>query len=168
MDDSDLSGLDLAGAKELIFAYAVDIKRYDRELALTKAELELWVGRARLAEERSLADLATAARAKVEAANVKLQTLQSEQDELKAKVGRMRSQLPLIRAKERSIDPDRLLAELQLMTGELLGPDAGAGSSVERDIAALEKESAASSALDNLKKKMGQTGGSGGGPDSGA
>jgi len=159
MDDSDLSGLDLDAAREYIFAYAVDIKRYDKEIASARSELELWSSRAKLAEGKGLSDLAAQARAKADEVTSRIQAMEAEQAELRAKVGRMRQQLPLIRARERSIDPDRLLAELQLMTGELLCDRPGSGQSqtsatAERELANLEAATAAESALEALKKKM--------------
>jgi len=160
VDDSNLSGLDFAAARELVLAYAIDIKRYDRDIAAAAGELELWSSRERLALEKGMADLAAAAAAKAEGVRSALAALSGERDELKAKVEIMRRQLPSIRASERSVDPDRLLAELQLMTGELLGDQAadGAASGTGREIAELEAGAAADAALSELKKKMGRGG----------
>jgi hypothetical protein len=158
MDDSDLSGLDFAAAKKYILEYAVDIKRYDKIIAAAASELELWSSREKLAEGKGLADLASAARAKAEGAAAKLAALQGEQEKLKAAVARMRLELPRIRGRERSIDPDRLLAELQLMTGELLGDNGSSGqdsaAEAERELAKLESQAAADASLAALKTKM--------------
>jgi hypothetical protein len=166
MDETDLSGLDRESAKEYIFAYAVDVKRLDREIADSAAELERWKGRVALAEgklsasapapDASMAALAEAARAKVAEEAGKLASLEAERADLRAKIGRMREQLPMIKARERSIDPDRLLAELQLMTGELLGPEGGDGRSAaatEADFAKLEAEAKADSDLESLRRR---------------
>ncbi len=153
MDDTDLSGLDLAGAKEYIFAYAVDIKRYDRELAQARSELELWRGRIALAEGKSMTQLAVAARSKSDQVQSQISTLEAERAALVVKVARMKEQLPMISARERSIDPDRLLAELQLMTGELLGDSASAEARTAAEFSRLEAESAAETGLDALKKR---------------
>jgi phage shock protein A len=160
MDDTDLTGLDLASAKEYIFAYAVDVKRLDKELADAQAEQDKWKGRAVLADSKlaaagpagdpSMAALAQAARAKAEEVAGKIASLDAERAELRAKVSRMREQLPMIKARERSIDPDLLLAELQLMTGELLGDAAAA---TEADFAKLESAAKADSDLEALKRK---------------
>lgn len=158
MDDSELSGLDLDAARELIFAYAVDIKRYDKELASARGELDRWSSRAKLADEKGLPELAAQARAKADETASKMGSLELEQGELKARLERLRQQLPLIRAGERSVDPDRLLAELQMMTGELLGGEAGSdrpSAATERELAKLEADAAADTALDALKRKMG-------------
>jgi hypothetical protein len=110
---------------------------------------------AKLAAEPSMAALVQAASAKVEETQATIASLDAERAELRAKIARMREQLPLIKARERSIDPDRLLAELQLMTGELLGDELGGRSeaATEADFAKLETESKADSDLDALKKR---------------
>jgi hypothetical protein len=161
MDYENLSGLDLASAKEYIFAYAVDVKRLDKSIADAGAELERWKGRVALAEgklaagDASMATLAQAARARVEEEAAKVASLEAERADLRAKVIRMREQLPMIKARERSIDPDLLLAELQLMTGELLGEGAEGRSAAatEADFAKLETEAKADSELDALKRR---------------
>jgi len=160
MDDTNLSGLDLDSAREYIFAYAVDAKRLDQTINEAEVELGRWKGRLSLAEGRlaadpSMASLVQAAGDKVQETGAKLAGLQAERDELRSKIARMREQLPMIKARERSIDPDRLLAELQMMTGELLG-DSGEGRSqaaTEADFAKLESEAKADSDLEALKRR---------------
>jgi phage shock protein A len=174
MDDTNLSGLDLNAAKEYIFAFAVDVKRLDKEIAEALAELERWKGRYALCEGKlaegklagagsagdpAMASLAEAARSKVEESAGRLAALEAERADLRSKVEAMRAQLPMIKARERSIDPDRLLAELQLMTGELLGGEPaseGSGRSpaaVEADFAKLESQAKADSELESLKRR---------------
>lgn len=162
-DDTDLTGLDLGQAKEYIFAYALDAKRLEKEIAELQAELEKWRARVALAEgklaagDQSVAALAQAAGAKVAELETSVASLEVERSDLVAKVEIMRKKLPLIGASERSIDPDRLLAELQMMTGELLGPkDENTGRSAaatEADIAKLEADAKAQAELDALKKR---------------
>jgi chromosome segregation ATPase len=169
MDETDLTGLDLEGAKEYIFAYAVDAKRLDKAIADSAAELERWKGRVALAEGKQPA-LTEAARAKVEEEAGKLASLEAERAELRAKIDRMREQLPMIKARERSIDPDRLLAELQLMTGELLGPggeDGRGPAAAEADFAKLEAEAKADADLEGLHRRAAAEAPAGGnGPES--
>jgi hypothetical protein len=158
MDDTDLTGLDLSGAKEYIFAFAVEAKRMEKEIAAAAADLELWKGRIDLAEGKGMAELAAAARAKADEIVSKIAALEAERADIKAKVARMRENLRGIAARERSIDPDRLLAELQLMTGELLGEaDAstpeGARAATDRAFETLESETKADLDLGALKKK---------------
>jgi hypothetical protein len=170
MEDENFSGLDLASAKEYIFAFAVDAKRLDRDIAATQGELERWKGRLGLAEAKlaagaaspsdatSLAALAQAARAKVEEGGGKVASLEAERSEMRAKVARMREQLPAIKARERSIDPDRLLAELQMMTGELLDDGPGGGGAAEADFARLETAAKADADLAALKRRAAEEG----------
>jgi len=122
-DDTDLTGLDLEGAKAYILEFAVEAKRLEKELAALKADLDLWKGRVALAEGKAMPDLASAARNKVAEIEGRMAALGAECADILSKVEAMRLRLPAIRAAERSVDPDRLLAELQLMTGELLGDD---------------------------------------------
>jgi phage shock protein A len=167
MDDTDLRGLDLASAKEYIFAFAVDLKRLDREVEAARVELETWKGRVGLAESKGLAELAIAARAKAEDASGRLASLEAERSEARGKISRMREQLPMIRARERSIDPDRLLAELQLMTGELLGPSESAFADSSADgAAAADSGAAAQNAAPGIAAPQGSE--SGAAPGSGA
>jgi hypothetical protein len=171
-NDTDLTGLDLSGAKEYIFAYALDAKRLEKEIAEAEAEREKWKGRVALAEGKlaagaasqgdtgSLTAMAQAAGAKVAELSDFIEKRGAERAELLAKVDSMRRQLPLISARERSVDPDRLLAELQLMTGELLG-DSGdptaegrSEAATEADFAKLEAEAKAQAELEALKKRQ--------------
>lgn len=166
MDDENLSGLDLAAAKEYIFAYAVDVKRLDKDIATAQGELERWKGRVALVEAKmaagdtSVAALAQAARAKVEEEGGKVATLEAERADLRARVTRMREQLPYIKASERSVNPDQLLAELQMMTGELLGDEVGGRSVVasNADFARLEAGAKADSDLEALKRRAAEGG----------
>jgi phage shock protein A len=185
MDDTDLSGLDLDSAKEYIFAYAVDVKRLEKEIAEARQELERWKGRQALAEGKlaaarpesappaadPMAALAEAARSKVAGAADKLVALEAERADLRAKINRMREQLPIISSRERSIDPDRLLAELQMMTGELLsgtdGPDSDGRSqaATEADFAKLEADAKADSELEALRRRAAAEAAGGGAGD---
>ncbi len=149
----ELAGLDLESAREYIFAYAVDVKRLDKDLDVARSEIALWKGRVELARSRGLADLERAAQARVSEEEAKLASLESERAGMAAKLSRLREELPRIRARERSIDPDRLLAELQMMTGELLGDAQEGAAATERAFADLEAAQSAESALAELKRK---------------
>jgi chromosome segregation ATPase len=176
MEDTNLSGLDLEAAREYIFAYSVDLKRLDKAAADSGAELERWKSRVALVEDKlastpgdaSLSTLAEAARAKVAEEEGKLSSLEAERSELRGKINLMREQLPMIKARERSVDPDRLLAELQMMTGELLGrageggPDEGrSAAATEADFAKLEADAKADAELEDLKRRAAAEGESG-------
>ena len=160
MDDTDLSGLDLAGAKAYLLDFATAARLARKELEEIESELELWTRRVGLAETKGMADLAAAARSKVAEIEAKRVSAAAELSDIEGKVRRIREKLPLVAAKERSIDADRLLAELQMMTGELF-TDSGGEESLEAKMAKLEAEAEASSSssgaeadLDALKAKL--------------
>ncbi|MFZ4615903.1 MAG: hypothetical protein ACOYM2_06880 [Rectinemataceae bacterium] len=153
MDDTDLSGLDLAGARAYLVDFATSSKLARNALTALDGELALWTARVALAEGKAMAELAASARAKLSELEGKRAPLAAELAETEDKVRRIREKLPLVAASERSIDADRLLAELQLMTGELLGDNS---SRLEADMAALESEVAVEAGLAGLKKDAGQ------------
>ena len=142
MDDKEFLGLDLEGAKEYMLAYATSVKQYEKDIALARSEAELWRGRVGLAESKGAAELAAGARAKAAEAEGRTAALEAERAGLAADLARLRERLPYLKARERSVDPDRLLAELQLMTGELLDgevpaatPGAGAAGASDGTLA---------------------------------
>lgn len=159
MDDTDLSGLDLPGAKAYMMDFATNARLLRKDLAALDLEIGTWTKRITLAEGKGMAELAGAARTRLAELEAKRATLAAEAAEVEAKVARIREKLPGIAARERSIDADRLLAELQLMAGTLLDdgkPD------LEESMRKLETESAVDSALAALKG--GASGGAGASP----
>jgi len=165
MDDTDLSGLDLAGAKAYLLEFSTAAKMARKELEAAEADVALWRKRVELAESKGLSDLATAANAKLGEVEARRISAVAEIEDLESKVGRIRDMLPTVAAKERSVDVDRLLAELQLMTGQLLGPAGEGAPGLESAMTKLESEAAAGEAsvsadagLAALKEKMGRSG----------
>ena len=153
-DDADLSGLDLAGVKAYLLDFATAAKMTRKALDAVGAEVELWGKRVALAEGKGMADLATQARAKLSELEAKRAALAAELAETESKVRSIRERLPMVAARERSVDADRLLAELQMMTGNLL--DEGKAS-LEGQMAALESEASVAQSLDELKRPKGET-----------
>lgn len=131
----ELSKLDYQGAMELMVAYSTDIKMQEKELELQKKEAALWASRVSLAESKALADLAQAARERHGQIQEKIIALENSILELKQDVARLKEALPGLKAKERSIDPDELLAELSMMTGEAMDPEK---AQFDREFVALE------------------------------
>lgn len=166
MDLRELSGLDLQGARNLLFACTTDLKRHEKDINTLRAELGLWTQRTSLAESKGMAELAGAARARAAEITAKIGAIEESFAEIRSDISRLKEALPGIAAKERSIDPDRLLAELQLLTGELLDPDK---ARLERELATLSSGAQAAGgspastptatpgedALAALKRKMG-------------
>lgn len=152
MDDAEFLSLDLESAREYILAYATDIKRYEKELADLDRDMVLWENRAKLAGEKGEAELAAAATTRCSELGSKRAALESERAPLAADLVRLKERLPYLKARERSVDADLLLAELQSMTGELLDPER---ASAEREFAKVETETKTDEALAELKRKMG-------------
>ena len=67
----------------------------------------------------------------------------------------MRQKLPMIGSRERSVDPDLLLAQLQMVTGELLGE---LSPSSDAQFAKLESEAKADADLEALKRRAAEGG----------
>jgi hypothetical protein len=72
--------------------------------------------------------------------------------ELKSQIETMRSQLPGLAARERSIDPDLLEQELLISRGYLPGDEVKAET--DRRVRDLEKNAALDAELEALKTKM--------------
>jgi phage shock protein A len=147
----ELSRLDYQGAMDLIYAYTTDIKRHDIDIQSLKKEAEVWASRVGLAEAKGLADLAGEARKRLAEVTERIGSIEASRKELSADVARLKEALPGIKARVRSIDPDRLQAELSMMTGEALDPEK---AELDRQLGSLEKDTG-DAALDALKRKMG-------------
>jgi hypothetical protein len=151
----EISKLDEAGAMELIFAYATDLKRHQKELEEMKKALEVWKSRIGLAESKGLLDLAQGAKIQASQIEAKCAELVSASRDLELDLGKLKEALPGIKARRRSVDPEALAAELAMMTGEALEPEK---AKTERELEALEKNvgsSGTEDALAALKRKMG-------------
>jgi hypothetical protein len=152
MDDTDIRGLSAADARAYVLEFMTSLKATERELAALEPELSTWVRRVELAAAKAAVDpaatgLETAARAKLDELAARKATLNTERVELAAKIARMKEKLPLAVASERSVDPDLLLAQLQMAAGQ--DPDSPP-STLEKDIASLGTDDA----LAALKRRL--------------
>ncbi|MDX9958509.1 MAG: hypothetical protein AB7T74_09805 [Clostridia bacterium] len=139
MDDTDLRGLSAADARTYVLEFITAMKSTERAMAAVEQDLALWGKRVELAATKGAAELEAAARARLDELNAKHTALKAEKTELAAKVARLKEQLPLAMASERSVDTDLLLAQLQMTTGEALG---GPSPALERDLASLGTDDA--------------------------
>jgi chromosome segregation ATPase len=155
----DLRGMSPADAKEYIFRFITTLKLTEKNLAELEAEQEKWRNREELARDKGAADLAEEAHRETERIQAKTDSLSGEAVELRAQIATMRRQLPALAAGERSIDPDLLEQELNIVLGKDLTGDSPAG--LDRQFEDLN----AGAALDALKAKMGLAGGGGADPD---
>lgn len=156
MDDAEFLALDLDAARDYLLAWATTIKRYDQDIAALDADIGLWRSRIDLAAAKAEHDLAEAARAKADELEAQRAKLVLEKDDLGHDLARLKERIPYLKSKERSIDPDRLLAELQTMNGQVPGDDAEASAALNREFEKTEKQSKAEDALAELKKRMGE------------
>ncbi|MDR1903853.1 MAG: chromosome partitioning protein [Treponema sp.] len=149
----NLAGMKASDAREYIARFITTLKLTDKKREELEAEITKWKDRAELARSKSLPDLTAEAEKQAEALEARRRELTAESAELKRQVEAMRKQIPGLAARERSIDPDLLEQELLMAAGRMPGDEEKAAS--ERTFAEMEKQSAADSALAELKARMG-------------
>jgi phage shock protein A len=149
---ADLSGMSPAAAKEYILGFAGTLKLTEKQAQDIDAELDKWKSRVELARSRGRLDLAAEAEKELALLKDKQGQLRMEIGELQSQIGEMRRQLPLLAARERSVDPDLLEQELLMAAGHLPGEEEKAAN--ERLFSSMEKEASAGAALSQLKAKM--------------
>jgi phage shock protein A len=149
----DLSGMNAAEVKEYIFGFISTLKLTEKKLQDLDTELLRWNSRLELARTRQAADLISETEKEIQRIQDQQQILNAECSELKTHIESMRKQIPLLAARERSIDPDLLEQELLMAAGYFPGEEAKART--ERTFRDMEKESSAEDALAELKAKMG-------------
>ena len=148
----DLTGMDTAAAKEYIIAHIASLKLTERKIAELDAELGTWKRRMELAQSKGAIDLAEAAQGEMNRLQAERDRIAAEAGELEGQIQRMRTQIPGLEARKRTIDPDLLEQELLIATGHMPGDEDKVA--LERDFAALEKKTSAEDALAALKAKM--------------
>jgi hypothetical protein len=145
---TDLRGMAPEAAKEYILAHITDLKLLEQKVAEAEVEAKTWEDRAKLAQEKGLVELLGPAQARAAETRAKADALKAEALALKADIERMREQVPGLQARVRSVDPDVLLANLQMVTGEMEHPGA---AKVEEGVKAVQ----ADDALAALKASLG-------------
>lgn len=141
--DTDLGGMDKYAASEYVLAFATTMKETQKVRAACEKDLALWTERVKLAQSKNEEALAAQAQAKVDEISAKLASLKQEEAELRRKVSFMKDELARLKSKpELSLDPEALLAQLEMVTGK---PDT-TSKDINKEAAALE--------LEELKKKM--------------
>jgi phage shock protein A len=142
-DDLDLSGLDVRGAREYVLAFLRTLKETEQRKGRLAAEVRLWTERAVLARSKGREDLAAAADAKAAALQPQLAETEAEETRLRAQTSVLKEKLKLKihGGIERSVDSEKLEAELEMLVGEQ--------GTVETKLASEQ----AASELDELKKR---------------
>jgi phage shock protein A len=149
---ADISGMDPASAKEYILGFISTVKLTEKKIQDIDNELDKWNSRVALAQSGRHTSLAQEAEKQVELLNGARQQLTLETSELRSQIEEMRRQLPLLAARERSVDPDLLEQELLIAAGYLPGEEEKARAN--RQFSEMEKDAAAEAALSELKAKM--------------
>jgi seryl-tRNA synthetase len=142
-DETDLTGMELADAKEYVLSYITTLKETQRDLTVLSGELDLWKKRVSFAQERGRQDLISAAQMKVQEISEKYARLEAEEKDLAGKVQTLMSNLKKLKAGfTPTVNAEQLAAELDMITG---GPD---------KVADQIKEEETLAELEKLKQKM--------------
>ena len=152
MLDTDIEGLDPKAATEYVLAFVSTMKRTETEIARNAEEIATWTRRVGLAMEKGDTALADQARARLAEIERKKAGLQSELADLRLNVDILKDKLKRLRGRfQRSVDPDVLLAELEMLAGK------------KDPLADRFKAEEAGAKVEELKKKM-----AGGTPEGGS
>lgn len=144
MLDTDIEGLGPKEASEYVLAFITTLKQTEKAAAAAQEDVSLWTRRVELAHARGDEALAAQAQARVDEMIAKKTKLDAELSELKATVSVLKEKLVRVRMMGgRLVDTDLLLAELEMVVGK------------KDELSETMKKEEASSALDELKKKMG-------------
>jgi len=142
-DETDLSGMDLASAKEYVMAYITTLRQTQSKMKEIAGELALWQQRISFSRERGRADLAAAAEMKVKEISEILSTLVNEEKDIAVKVSTLMKNLKKLKAGFiPTVDAERLQAELEMITGE------------KDELAEKFKEEETLAELEKLKQKL--------------
>jgi phage shock protein A len=148
----NLSGLDAAGAREYILNFITTLKLTEKKIRELDEDLARWNSRIGLARSQEKDDLAAEAEKEAGQIRERQAQLAGEAAELTSRIEDMRKQIPLLAARERSVDPDLLEQELLIAAGRLPGDEEKAR--IERQFREIEKNSTADAALEELKRNM--------------
>ena len=156
MTGENLYGMKVSDAREYILGFISTKKLSEKKIAALDLEAEKWKKREQLALERGEKTLALEAEREFQKVEDSRAVIRLEISELDGNIKSMIAQLPGLAARERNVDPDILEQELLMAAGYMPGDEEKA--TVDRRFAAMEKEAAAESALEELKRKMNETG----------
>ncbi|MCL2833303.1 MAG: chromosome partitioning protein [Treponema sp.] len=149
-----LDGLDTAAAKEYILGVLSTLKLTEKEIITLTAEETKWDNRVNLAAEKGAADLRQEAEKERDRIRERRSGLETEAFGLRLTLEKLRSQLLILPAKERSVDPDLLEQELLILGGRMPGEENEAAR--DRTFAKMEKDASAEEALQALKSRIGK------------
>jgi len=146
------AGMSPADAKEYILNLTVTLKLTEKQILGLDDEISKWQSRIELAGSKGQADMAQEAEKEKNRLFEKQTILKTEADQLKQQIEEMRKQLPVLAAREQSVDPVMLEQELLMAAGHMPGDEEKVLT--ERRFKEMEKEQTADAALEELKAKM--------------
>ena len=152
--DDNLNGLDSAGAKDYILGVLSTLKLTEKEIKNLMEEEAKWERRSELALGQGKDDLYQEALKEKDKIFSRRINMEAEAAGMNASIKKMQSQLRILPAKERSIDPDLLEQELLILAGRMPGEEKEAAR--DRAFEKMEKDASADLALEALKARMGK------------
>ena len=147
MDDSDLSGLDPAAAREYVHGFVTTLRLTVKRRRQLESERQTWEDRVRRAAAAGDDRLRDAARDRLRRVQEDCGRVAAEEAELRPQVEVLQRQLLRIRATAATtVDTEQLLAQLQEMVGE--------HDTLKEDLDRLSAEQRAAAELESLKRRM--------------
>ena len=147
MEDTDLSGLDPATAREYVHGFLTTLRLTSKRRQQLDAERRTWESRVQRAVAAGDDRLRDAARAELGRVQSELGRVAAEGAELGAQVEVLQRQLRRLPATAATtVDAEQLLTQLQEMVGE----DAGLKADLDR----LSAEQRAAAELESLKRRL--------------
>jgi len=118
-NDLDIDRLPYKDVEQFVLSFITTLKGIEGELKNLNRELELWRGRARLAEKNQEAQLVLIAGKKISDLQEKSSQLELEQKNLRLKVSLLKEKLKIIRNQPAAaVNTDELLQKLKMLVGE--------------------------------------------------
>lgn len=147
MDDTDLSGLDPAAAREYVHGFLTTLRLTVKRRQQLETERRTWEERVQRAVAAGDDRLRDAARDRLRRVQEDCGRVAAEEAELAAQVEVLQRQLRRIRATAAgTVDTEQLLAQLQELAGER--------DALQEDLDRLSAEQRAASELASLKRRM--------------
>ena len=147
MDDTDLSGLDPAAAREYVHRFATTLRLTIKRRQQLETERQTWEDRVRRAAAAGEERLRDAARDRLRRVQEDCGRVAAEESELRAQLEVLQRQLRRIPATgPATVDTEQLLAQLQEMVGD--------HDLLKEDLDRLSAEQRAAAELESLKRRM--------------
>jgi len=142
-NDLDIDRLPYKDAEQYVLSFITTLKNIEGKLKNLNRELELWRGRARLAEENQEGHLVLIAGKKISELQAKSSQLELEEKSLRLKVSVLKEKLNIISNQPAAVvNTDELLQKMKMLVGE-----------EDKTLEVIE-DLEAQQALEELKKRL--------------